>query len=455
MMVSITLFGGVGQIGGNKVLLEDGDTRIFFDFGEPFGMKDKYFVDFLMPRERFGLRDYFHFDMLPRISGLYDQKWLEETDLKHTDPGFNAIFVSHMHYDHVMHMRFVDEGIPAYLGFAADIIRRSWAETSLGKMNFGDREYHTFRTGDKIKVGSIEVHPIHVDHSTPGAYGFLIHTSEGCVVYTGDFRMHGPRSDMTVDFMKAAAEAKPVAMICEGTRVMQEDLRENLSEDGVKEKVLGLANKAKDLAIVSFYPKDLDRMRTFRDIATETGRKFVVSAKVANLLEMFQSDPGIDAPDPMNDPNMLVYVRKMARPDKVRYEKKYVDMLGSSDHVVDSEYVRNNQSKLLFHTDFFQLTELIDIKPKGESLFIRSKSEPFEEDDVQEEVLQNWISWYKLDFRQAHASGHADMNEVLAAIDEISPEAVIPIHTEHPSLFKRSKVKVIIPEAGKPLSISE
>ena len=31
-----------------------------------------------------------------------------------------------------------------------------------------ERKFKTFRTGDKIKIGSIEVEPIHVDHSIPG-----------------------------------------------------------------------------------------------------------------------------------------------------------------------------------------------------------------------------------------------------------------------------------------------
>ena len=31
-MVSLTFYGGVDEIGGNKVLLEDGDVRFFFDF---------------------------------------------------------------------------------------------------------------------------------------------------------------------------------------------------------------------------------------------------------------------------------------------------------------------------------------------------------------------------------------------------------------------------------------
>ena len=35
-MTSLTFYGGVSEIGGNKILLEDGDTRLFLDFGMSF-----------------------------------------------------------------------------------------------------------------------------------------------------------------------------------------------------------------------------------------------------------------------------------------------------------------------------------------------------------------------------------------------------------------------------------
>lgn len=452
-MVSITLYGGVNQIGGNKILLEDGDTRVFFDFGEPFHMKDKFFVDFLMPREsRFGLRDYFHFDLMPKIPGLYDEEWIEDTDLKYKDPEFDAVFISHMHFDHAMHLKYVDHKIPVHMGATADTIRQSWETTSRGWSSCGEHEFKTFRTGDKVKVGSLDVEPVHVDHSTPGAYGFIIHTSEGCVAYTGDFRLHGPKGDMTQDFVKKASEAKPIALICEGTRVSDNDPRDNLSEEEVRKKVDALISATDKLAVVSFYPKDVDRMRSFRDVARGTGRRFVVSAKVAHLLNLLQADPHIDAPDPMKDPNMLVYVRHMARPENVPYENEYLKMLGSSDHVVDSDYVREHQSELIFHADFTQLTELIDVGPSPGSLFIRSKSEPFEEDDVQEAVLQNWIDSFGLRFENAHASGHASMDEVFDVVRRIAPRSVIPIHTENPHLFKRCCRPVVLAEPRVPLA---
>jgi len=35
-MVSLTFYGGVNEIGGNKVLLEDRKVRVFLDFGQSF-----------------------------------------------------------------------------------------------------------------------------------------------------------------------------------------------------------------------------------------------------------------------------------------------------------------------------------------------------------------------------------------------------------------------------------
>jgi ribonuclease J len=56
-------------------------------------------------------------------------------------------------------------------------------ETSINRL--GEHDYRTFRTGSKLKISSLEVCPIHVDHSIPGAYGFIIYTSAGTLVYTG------------------------------------------------------------------------------------------------------------------------------------------------------------------------------------------------------------------------------------------------------------------------------
>ena len=40
---SITFYGGVNEIGGNKILVEDGDTKLFLDFGMSFSSRKQYY----------------------------------------------------------------------------------------------------------------------------------------------------------------------------------------------------------------------------------------------------------------------------------------------------------------------------------------------------------------------------------------------------------------------------
>jgi len=58
-MVKLTFYGGVNEIGGNKILLEHRKTRIFLDFGQSFTFGTDYFTGWLGPRPVNGLGDYF------------------------------------------------------------------------------------------------------------------------------------------------------------------------------------------------------------------------------------------------------------------------------------------------------------------------------------------------------------------------------------------------------------
>ena len=48
-MVKLTFYGGVNEIGGNKILLGDKGTKIF-DFGQSFTFGSEFFTSWLQPR---------------------------------------------------------------------------------------------------------------------------------------------------------------------------------------------------------------------------------------------------------------------------------------------------------------------------------------------------------------------------------------------------------------------
>ncbi len=432
---ALTFYGGVNEIGGNKILLENNETRALFDFGQSFNFGTGYFTGRLIPRTINGLGDHFEFGLMPRISGIYAKDKLAFTDLPYAESKISAVFLSHAHFDHVAHIRFLDPEIPVYLGVGTKLFLESMEETS-GFCDYGKHKYHTFRTGDRIRVDSLTVEPVHVDHSIPAAYGFIITTSKGAVVYTGDLRMHGPRKDLTEDFSKKAKECDPVALICEGTRMASREKRQNYSESEVKQMSSHVVSSTNKAAFVTHYSRDMDRFRSFHETAQDNGRKIVVSPKTAYLLSKLASDKRLDLPDPLRDKDILVYYK---RKKSGRFEEKdyYVWERKFMDKMVTPEFIHKNQKKLIMDLDFYQFAELIDIKPYPGCQFIHSMSEPFSEEDIEDEVMHNWTDHFRMHFNQLHASGHLSKDQVAGLVNHIRPKKVFPVHTENPNLFRK------------------
>ena len=446
-MVKLTFYGGANEIGGNKILLEDKKTRIFFDFGQSFTFGAGYFTSWLGARSVNGLGDYFAFELLPRIRGLYSMEMLASTDFPYTEPEVDAVFLSHAHFDHITHIQFLDPKIPVYVGVGTKLLMESLEETS-GFCKYGEHECRKFRTGQKMKVDGVTVEPVHVDHSIPAAYGFIIHTSEGPVVYTGDLRMHGPRKDLTEDFMEKAKSCEPIALICEGTRMVEAEKRKNYSERQVKQSSNEVISSTGKMVFAMRYSRDLDRFRSFYKVAKKNQRKILVSPKTAYLLSKLLDDEHLDLPDPMRDKDLLVYYKRkksgnFEEKDYYAWERKFMNKM------VTHEFVHENQNKLVMDLDFYQFAELIDIRPEPGSQFIHSMSEPFSEEDIEDEVMHNWISHFKMNFHQLHASGHMNKDQLVYMINHIQPKRVFPVHTENQQLFSNYCNNAQMIEQGK------
>ena len=76
-------------------------------------------------------------------------------------------------------------------------------------------------------------------------------------------------------------------------------------------------------------------------------------------------------------------------------------------------------------------------------------SEPFTEEDLEEEVLHNWLNHFQLKYHQLHASGHMSRAELEEAINKVKPKKLYPIHTEGAEKFKQIYDNVVIQEIGK------
>ena len=451
MGVTITCYGGVNEIGGNKILVHDKDTRLFLDFGAGFSEGTQFFSAGIEPRRVNGAGDYFEFGLLPKIRGLYSEDALQNTQLKYTKPEVDAILLSHYHYDHMGRIGLIDPEIPVYCGETTSFMSRASSES--GGSPLDGHDIKTFRTGDKFRIGAVEVEPIHVDHSVPGAYGFVLHTSEGAITYTGDFRFHGPMGTMTEDFVSESAKARPIALLSEGTRVAKTEHKQELREVDVAKEVTRVLKKNRQMVFSSFRGNDTDRIVSFYNACESTGRRLVVSMKVALLLEQLGNDKKLRLPRVGKD--ISVYVRRKGGGgyddgDYYRWERKFLD-----DGLTAGE-IRKEQSGIFLHLDQWYLPELIDIRPSKGGAYIHATTEAFNEEGEQDEaVIRNWVDHFGFSYHQIHASGHAPMDKVGELMSRIRARRVIPIHTERPDLFaslaKDSKVSV--PSKGRAISL--
>jgi ribonuclease J len=91
---------------------------------------------------------------------------------------------------------------------------------------------------------------------------------------------------------------------------------------------------------------------------------------------------------------------------------------------------------VLLNLDFYHFAELVDIQPEHGGHFIHSMSEPYSEEDLGAEVMQNWLKHFGLGFHQVHASGHCSRGEIEEIVKEVTPKQLFPVHTEHPEMFK-------------------
>ena len=462
-MTTLTFYGGVNEVGGNKILLEDKGTKIFIDFGKSFAQDRKFFEHFLKPRKSNGINDHLRMGMLPDIPGIYRDDLMEFAGRKLVEPDVQGVLISHAHADHVDNASFLHEKIPLYMGETCKGVLQALDERGknferaildfapLGSKR-GDpptqRIINTFRTGKKFKIDSLEINPLHVDHSVPGAYGFIIYTSEGPVVYTADLRRHGTRGDMTEEFISEAKAAKPIALLAEGTRIT--DLESDESEEKVYNESLNVISNCNNLVFVDFNFKDVDRVRTFYNIAKKTGRKFVVKMKDCRYLKYFHNDKKLNIPN-YDDEHIVIY--------KLRQRS---GTFSNSDYYGDDSYysslpnalspieIAQNPDKYLCALGFYSFNSLIDMNPKAGAVYIHSASEPWtEEQEFGVERRDNWINHFSMEQHQIHCSGHAKGQDLLDMVKEIDAKMLYPIHTDHPEEYKKITDKITIVEQGK------
>ncbi|MGA1723604.1 MAG: ribonuclease J, partial [Ilumatobacteraceae bacterium] len=259
--VRVVLLGGLGEIGRNCMVIEQGTgssrSSIIIDCGIMFPSPDLHGIDLVLP----------------------DFTYLRE----HADE-IAGLVATHGHEDHVGGIQFLlrdEHGVgdvrSAPLPIFGSRLTLGLARNRIEEAGLlGRCEFVSVADGDRVDIGPFGVEFVPVTHSVPHAHAIAVHTSQGVVLHSGDYKLDlTPVDDRRCDLARLGQIAST-----EGVRVLLADST-NAEEPGfapsetsVGQVLHNLFSEHRDRRIITAsFASHLHRIQQIADAAVASGRK--------------------------------------------------------------------------------------------------------------------------------------------------------------------------------------
>lgn len=487
---SLTIYDGVNEIGGTKILVENKSELFFLDFGKQHSKWLEYYeYPFSLPKT---IDELIYLGLIPpprnELENLYTNVIRGEvSDINgECESKVASCIFSHAHTDHTGYAFLLNRRIKLNFGLCSWRIIEARLNYGL-KSNIESNYYgfglengniNVFKSGSKIEDLDADVTAFAVDHSVPGSYGFLIDLGDVRIAYTGDFRWHGPARNLTSIFADKLKDFDADFIICEGTQFSNIN---SLTELDVEREAERLIKSSRKLIVANVSPLDIDRLYTFFKVARSCNRVLVLNMKLAAILARL-SDLNI-----MNFPSLnrlLVYYSEKKR--LVKWKRSFIAGVAKDEYysklslyeyelglkfrdLIRAEELISNPDNYILVTSYYSYDELMELYRCSKQMdkfdlleggvYIMSTSEPFQEEmEIKFEKLKNWIKILRMMYYPIHSSGHIRPLDLKSFLMEVKAKNIIPIHTEAQNFIenflKDTNVNVVVPIKGKKISLT-
>ncbi len=250
--VRIVFLGGLGEIGRNCMAIEQGTGEgrriLLIDCGLMFPGPDLHGIDLVLP----------DFTYLRENAGRID-----------------ALVATHGHEDHVGGLQFLlrEISIPIFgSALTLGLARHRIEEAGL----LGRTTLNPVGDGERLAIGSFDVEFIPVTHSVPHAHGIAVHTPQGVILHSGDFKLDlTPVDDRRTDLARIGQIARTGGirvLLCDSTNA--EEAGHAPSERSVGRVLRTLFAEHSDRRIITAsFASHLHRIQQIADAAVAAGRK--------------------------------------------------------------------------------------------------------------------------------------------------------------------------------------
>jgi ribonuclease J len=415
--IKILCLGGVGELGKNMYVVEVHDDLFVIDAGLMFPEDEMFGIDIVIP----------------------DYSYLVENKNR-----IRGIFLSHGHEDHIGAIPYIlrQIDVPVYgtrLTLALTKIKLKEHGLSL-KIDFREVKENTQLTFEHAKITFF-----HVNHSIPDAVGICIETSEGNIVYTGDFKFDqsaDPLYRTHISKMTKIGDRGVLCLLSDSTESEKEGYTP--SEITVAKELDDVFKRAKSRIIFACYASQINAIQRLINAAYKSERKVaIVGRALHHIFQMAAKNGYLYVPE-----NLIIVPNNLGEyPDN----KVVVLMSGNQGEPLEAlqMMVKRSYNQIQIQKGD---TVIIAASPHrgGEQFLIRTV-------DMLYRAGANVISG-----KRVHVSGHGRREELKLMINLMKPKFFVPIHGEYKMLVSHAQIaehmgipseNIFIPEKGDVIEI--
>jgi ribonuclease J len=414
--VKVRVYGGLDEIGGNCIVVEDGDRKIVFDNGIRFSVLRKFYGGRIEP---LGLSELRAIGALPPLDALH---------------GASAIYISHLHLDHTGLL----SSIPPDVSIKVPSVRvlegtlASWYKRSGSWLAYVPPDYTAkVEEVEPMKEDENGVTAIPVSHSCFPACSFLYRGSDATVFYSGDFRLEplASVSGRLDDVVRSLGVDKVDAALLEGTNFGVEHV---LVTASMFRECLSLLLREYELVSVSIDPLDLEAFVAMLDLSSLMGRSLVIGSErllwAVEELEKLRPEAlgGVCVLEELGVPTPLS-LKSVSLAEEV--------LKGPEGFVLAMEPVGLLQVLRRLRM-WGEVSSLVG------SVVVLMDPEPRESiKEVEESALRAWLRSFGAQAMRLRLSGHYLPHQFRIVVEALRSKDLIPVHTEEGDvmvgLFKR------------------
>ncbi len=398
--LKITPLGGLGEIGGNMMVIESDNEAIIVDVGMSFPDENMHGVDILIP----------------------DFTYIREIKDK-----IVGIIITHGHEDHIgaMPYLFKEMQFPVYgTSLPLEMIGSKLDEHKM-------REHRSYlraiQKRTPIKIGEFEVEWIHVTHSIIDCSCIAVTTEAGTMIHTGDFKIdHTPYDGLPTDLHRLAHYGEKGVLLLTSDSTNSHAPGFTRTEKTVGPTLDRLFAGAKGRILMSTFSSNIHRVAQAIERAITFGRKIcVIGRSMEKNLDLAMTLGYIKFPK-----DQFIEAHEV---NKYNDKEVLIVTTGSQGESMSALY------RMAIHEH-----RHIKIKP-DDQIILSAKAIPGNEASVSgiiNHLLKAGAKVAYQDYGDIHVSGHASQEEQKLMLRLVKPKFFLPVHGEYNHALKHGQTGI-------------